>query len=79
MILRENLSLHSSRRNEEMDATSVKRWIRDQIIRRGFNGAWGVASFSDVYNDLMPVQRKEIEKICATTSTFFRAKAQLLP
>lgn len=64
MILRDNLYLHSSRRNEEMDVTSVKRWIRDQITRRGFNGAWGVTSFSDVYNDLMPVQRKEIEKIC---------------
>ena len=47
-----------------MDATSVKRWIREEILKRGFNGGCGVASFSDVYNDLMPLQRKEMETIC---------------
>jgi epoxyqueuosine reductase QueG len=47
-----------------MDATSVKLWVRNEILRKGFSGACEVTSFSDVYDDLMPVQRKEVEKIC---------------
>ena len=34
-----------------MDATSVKRWIREEILKRGFNGACGAASLSGVYNE----------------------------
>ena len=47
-----------------MNAESVKRWVKEEILKRGFNGTCGVADFSDVYYDLMPVQRGEVEKIC---------------
>jgi epoxyqueuosine reductase QueG len=61
------------REDESMDVASIKQWVRNEILRRGFNGGCAVASFSDVYNDLMPVQRKEVEKICAEkTDTFLR-------
>jgi hypothetical protein len=46
-----------------MNAESVKRWVKKKIVRRGFNGTCGVADFSDVYYDLMTVQRREMEKI----------------
>jgi len=46
-----------------MDTTSIKQWIREEILRRGFHGACGVASFPDVCSNLMPVQRKEVERI----------------
>jgi len=47
-----------------MNAESVKRWVKKEILKKGFNGACGIASFSEVYNDLMPVQRIAVEKIC---------------
>jgi epoxyqueuosine reductase QueG len=50
-------------RNATMNAEYVKRFVREEILRRGFNGSCGIASFSDVYYDLMPVQRRELEKI----------------
>jgi len=61
-----------------MDATSVKRWIREEILRRGFNGTCGVASFSDVYNNLMPVQRKEIEKICGDNINVLLSRGSII-
>jgi epoxyqueuosine reductase len=61
-----------------MDATSIKRWVGKEIHRRGFNGACGVASFSDVYNDLMPVQRKEVEKICGEKVNAFLNKGSII-
>jgi epoxyqueuosine reductase QueG len=61
-----------------MDATSVKRWIREEILRRGFNGACGVASFSDVYNDLMPVQRKEVERICGDNINVLLSRGSII-
>jgi hypothetical protein len=65
-------------RDKEMDATSIKRWVREEILRRGFNGACGVASFSDVYNDLMTVQRKEVEKICGDNMKTFLDKGSII-
>jgi epoxyqueuosine reductase QueG len=47
-----------------MNAESTKQWVKEEVLRRGFNGACGIASFSDVYYDLMPVQRREVEKVC---------------
>jgi epoxyqueuosine reductase QueG len=61
-----------------MDATAIKQWVRGEILRRGFNGACGVASFSDVYNDLMPVQRKEVEKICGDNISAFSDKGSII-
>jgi len=64
--------------NEEMDTMSVKRWIREEILKRGFNGTCGVTSFSDVYNDLMPVQRREVEKICGDNINIFLNKGSFI-
>ncbi|NWG11036.1 hypothetical protein HXY33_04710 [Candidatus Bathyarchaeota archaeon] len=47
-----------------MTVELVKQWIKKEILRRGFDGTCGVASFSDVYNSLMPIQQKELEKVC---------------
>jgi len=58
------LSKIADKRKEEMDAKSVKGWVEKEIFKKGFNGACGIASFSEVYNDLMPVQRRAVEKIC---------------
>lgn len=60
----EDVSKIVDKRKEEMDARSVKGLVEKEILEKGFNGACGIASFSEVYNDLMPVQRKEVEKIC---------------
>jgi epoxyqueuosine reductase QueG len=46
-----------------MNAKSVKQWVKQEIPKRGFNGTCGIANFSDVYYDLMPVQRREVEKV----------------
>jgi len=54
-----------------MDTASVKRWIREELLKRGFSGACGVASFADVYNVLMPVQRREGERICGNNINAF--------
>jgi epoxyqueuosine reductase QueG len=56
-----------------MDAASVKQWIQEEIHKRGFNGTCGVASFSDVYNNLMPIQQEEVKKVCdAFSNTLLR-------
>ncbi|MFQ6073864.1 MAG: hypothetical protein ACE5KC_01465 [Candidatus Bathyarchaeia archaeon] len=47
-----------------MNAEFIKRWIKEEIHKRGFNGAAGIARFSDVYNNLMPLQRREVRKTC---------------
>ena len=47
-----------------MDAASLKQWIQEEIHKRGFNGICGVASFSDVYSNLMPIQQEEVKKVC---------------
>jgi hypothetical protein len=47
-----------------MDAASVKQWIQNEFRKRGFNGTYGVASFSDVYSNLMPIQQEEVKKAC---------------
>jgi epoxyqueuosine reductase len=70
--------VEKSERDEEMDATSIKKWVREEILRRGFNGACGVAGFSDVYNDLMPVQRKEVETICGGKVMAFLNKGSII-
>lgn len=54
-----------------MDTVSVKRWIREKILKTGFDGTCGVASFSEVYNDLMPIQQKEVEKLCGDDFNLF--------
>jgi len=61
-----------------MDAPSVKQWIKEEILRRGFNGACGVASFSDVYNDLMPLQKKEIGRICGDNFDIFLNRGSII-
>lgn len=61
-----------------MDATSIKRRVKEEILKRGFNGACAVASFSDVYNDLMPAQRKELEKICGDNINAFSTKGSII-
>jgi len=61
-----------------MGAASVKRWIRETILKKGFNGACGVASFSDVYNDLMPVQRKEVERICGDNISVLLSRGSVI-
>ena len=47
-----------------MDARSTKGWVEKEIFKKGFNGACGIAGFLEVYNDLMPVQRRAVEKVC---------------
>jgi epoxyqueuosine reductase QueG len=47
-----------------MDAASVKQWIQEEIHKRGFKGTCGVAGFSDVYSNLMPIQQEEVKKAC---------------
>jgi epoxyqueuosine reductase QueG len=47
-----------------MDASSVKQWIQEEIHKRGFNGTCGIASFSDAYSNLMPIQQEEVKKVC---------------
>jgi len=47
-----------------MNAKSIKQWIGEEIHKRGYNGISGIARFSDVYNSLMPLQRREVRKIC---------------
>jgi epoxyqueuosine reductase QueG len=47
-----------------MNAETVKQWVKEKLLKRGFNGTCGIANFSDVYYDLMPVQRREVEKSC---------------
>jgi len=47
-----------------MDAASLKQWIQKEIHKRGFNGICGLASFSDVYSNLMPIQQEEVKKVC---------------
>jgi hypothetical protein len=47
-----------------MNAESIKHWIKKEIHRRGFDGTSGIAQFSDVYNDLIPLQRREVQEIC---------------
>lgn len=61
-----------------MDAESVKQWTREEVLKRGFNGACGIAGFSDVYNSLMPVQRKEVEKICDNNIDTFLKKGSFI-
>jgi epoxyqueuosine reductase QueG len=61
-----------------MDATSIKRWAREAILKRGFDGASGVAGFSDVYSDLMPVQQKELERICGDNIDSFSSKGSII-
>jgi epoxyqueuosine reductase QueG len=53
-----------------VDSASIERWVREALLGRGFNGTCGVASFSDVYNGLMPVQRGELERICGDIEAF---------
>jgi epoxyqueuosine reductase len=64
--------------DKKMDATSIKRWVKEEILRSGFNGACGVASFSDTYNDLMPMQRKEVEKICGDNMKAFLDEGSII-
>jgi epoxyqueuosine reductase QueG len=52
--------------NREMDAASVKQWINKEIHRKRFKGTCGIASLSDVYNCLMPVQQEEVRKVCGS-------------
>jgi len=47
-----------------MDARSIKEWVKKEILKKGFNGACGIADFLEVYNDLMSVQRRTVEKLC---------------
>jgi len=47
-----------------MDAASIKQWIQKEIHKRGFNGTCGIASFSDVYSNLMSIQQEEVKKAC---------------
>jgi len=61
-----------------MDATLVKHWIREEILKRGFNGKGGIAGFSDVYKSLMPVQRREVEKICGNNINVFLDKGSFI-
>lgn len=57
------LSKIADKGEEEMDARSIKGWVRKEILKKGFNGTCGIAVFLEVYNDLMPVQRRAVEKI----------------
>jgi epoxyqueuosine reductase QueG len=47
-----------------MKAEAIKKWIKEEIRKRGYNGIGGIARFSDVYKSLMPLQRKEVQKSC---------------
>lgn len=61
-----------------MNATSIKQWVKEAILKRGFNGACGVTGFSDVYTDLMSVQRKEAERICGNNINAFSSKGSII-
>jgi len=57
-----------------MNAKSIKQWIGEEIRKKGYNGIGGIARFSDVYNSLMPLQRREIRKICEDKIDDFLSK-----
>jgi len=61
-----------------MDTTSVEQWVREEILERGFGGACGVASFSHVYNHLMPAQKKEVERICDSNFDAFLTRGSFI-
>jgi hypothetical protein len=49
---------------KKIDTSSLKQWVLEEIQKRGFNGICGIASFSDVYSNLMPIQQEEVKKVC---------------
>ena len=61
-----------------MDAESIKHWIKEEIHKKGFNGTSGIARFSDVYNDLMPLQKREVQKICRDKIDEFLSKGSAI-
>ena len=61
-----------------MNAESIKRWIGKEIRKRGFNGISGIARFSDVYNNLMPLQKREVRKICGGKLNEFLSKGSAI-
>jgi len=61
-----------------MKAKSVKQWVNEEILKRGFKGTCGIANLSDVYNDLMPVQRREVEKICGDNMNILFRKGSVI-
>jgi hypothetical protein len=64
--------------DEEMDTVSLRRWVSKALLKRGLNGACGVTGFSEVYGDLMPVQRKELEKICGERINAFLDRGSII-
>jgi epoxyqueuosine reductase QueG len=61
-----------------MNAEFVKRWVKQEILKRGFNGTCGVANFSDVYQDLMPVQRRELQRFYSDNIKAFLDKGSIV-
>jgi hypothetical protein len=61
-----------------MEEKFAKDWVKEQILKRGFNGTCGTANFSDVYYDLMPVQRREVEKICGENIDVLLSKGSIV-
>lgn len=61
-----------------MNAESIKHWIEEEIHRRGFNCTSGIARFSDVYNDLMSVQKREVRKVCGDKINDFLSKGSAI-
>lgn len=64
--------------NFEMNAKSIKQWVKEEILNRGFKGTCGIANFSDVYYNLMPVQKREVEKICGNNMNIFLRKGSII-
>jgi len=47
-----------------VNAELIKQWVEKETRKGGFNGLSGIARFADVYNSLMPLQRREVQKAC---------------
>jgi epoxyqueuosine reductase QueG len=49
-----------------VNAESIKQWVEKEIRKKGFDGTSGIARFANVYQGLMPLQKKEVQKACGS-------------
>lgn len=47
-----------------MEDARAKEWFHEEARRAGFDGIYGVASFRQVYQDLMDIQKTKLRSLC---------------
>ena len=47
-----------------MEDARAKEWFHEEVRRAGFDGIYGVASFNQVYQDLMDIQKTKLRSLC---------------